>query len=556
MENNNILRFKNLKPLNMKKLTLLMFLAMVGILTAQSPKAINANEVTAFLHSEGYMFSGEDFNPGFIVKSIEGESVDAATIYSSNIWFSAINESGEVVADHSRYNGNGGSPFHEVGIYEENNYDFDKVWTVKGEDILAHKKDFLDGQIDEVPSDDILMWPANGNQQLGVEFPGGYLAPFFDRSADGIYDPYDGDYPSVFVNDNILIPQEMAFSVYNMKEEIMGEESPELQVNVIMYTLNCNDIDELNRAVFTKHIIINKSTDTYKNTNVGLWLDHDIGSYSDDFIGCNAERDLFYAYNSDSVDGPSTSGEKIFGNNPPVQGSRILSHDMTSFVTPSRITAGGFPGMDYPETAVEARNFLNGKWRDGTSLSYGKTGYNPATQDASIRYIFPDSPLDIDGWSMFTDDAGIFDRTSVASVFIGDLFPEQTIELDMVHMVTTESSLDHIEKVDKHFDEMDILKNFYNNLSTENCNLNVVSNEEIEFNSEFTILPNPAKDIIQIESEENIEEFLIYNSAGILIDQIIESTNSSISIDYTPGVYFISAKIGGKRSEIQKLVVY
>ena len=55
------------------------------------------------------------------------------------------------------------------------------------------------------------------------------------------------------------------------------------------------------------------------NTYFGVWVDADVGTATDDYVGCDVERGLGYAYNGDADDEPSSSSSG-YGENAPAVG--------------------------------------------------------------------------------------------------------------------------------------------------------------------------------------------------------------------------------------------
>ena len=77
-------------------------------------------------------------------------------------------------------------------------------------------------------------------------------------------------------------------------------------------------------------------------------------------------------------------------------------------------------------------------------------------------------------------------------------------------------------------------------------------------NITFTIFPNPAKDMISIQSLNNTLKFWkIYNTTGELIitGDIYESTNSIVVDNLQAGVYFVQVLDDNNFSSIQKLTI-
>jgi len=72
-------------------------------------------------------------------------------------------------------------------------------------------------------------------------------------------------------------------------------------------------------------------------------------------------------------------------------------------------------------------------------------------------------------------------------------------------------------------------------------NVNPVSVEEIPIDETFIIYPNPARDYVTVQANENILQIKIYNYVGQMIDQtVVDNAKATLSTDgYQPGIYFI-----------------
>lgn len=72
-----------------------------------------------------------------------------------------------------------------------------------------------------------------------------------------------------------------------------------------------------------------------------------------------------------------------------------------------------------------------------------------------------------------------------------------------------------------------------------------------EYETKFNVYPNPANDILFIETTENVKEVNIYNIVGIPVYSEYNFSNNSINVnDFAEGVYFISIK--SDRGEVVK----
>lgn len=79
----------------------------------------------------------------------------------------------------------------------------------------------------------------------------------------------------------------------------------------------------LGRTVFFHYTLINKGDSTLRDARVGLWADPDIGSSTNDLVGCDTALSLGYCYN----DGP----DPVYGEHPPAVGFAILAGPAMAF---------------------------------------------------------------------------------------------------------------------------------------------------------------------------------------------------------------------------------
>src|SRR5690606_30194708 len=49
--------------------------------------------------------------------------------------------------------------------------------------------------------------------------------------------------------------------------------------------------------------LINRAVDRIDSTFFAMWVDPDLGCYTDDYIGCDTSTNLMYVYNQDPTDG-------------------------------------------------------------------------------------------------------------------------------------------------------------------------------------------------------------------------------------------------------------
>lgn len=176
----------------------------------------------------------------------------------------------------------------------------------------------------------IMEWPAHGDPSLFQDY---YLAPFYDRNQDEVYNPMDdGDYPwydDILGRDDVecgidrrvtLFGDETVWFVFNDKGNIHTESQGEpIGMEIRAQAFAFATSDEINRMTFYNYELINRSTQTLTNTFFSQYVDPDLGYSADDFVGCDVSRGLGYCYNGDPFD--ETNGSQIgYQANPPAIG--------------------------------------------------------------------------------------------------------------------------------------------------------------------------------------------------------------------------------------------
>lgn len=176
----------------------------------------------------------------------------------------------------------------------------------------------------------ITEWPAHGDESLFQDY---YLAPFYDRDEDRVYDPMeDGDYPwydDILGRDDVtcgvdrrvtLFGDQTVWFVFNDKGNVHTESQGEpIGMEIRAQAFAFATSDEINRMTFYNYELINRSTQTLTNTFFSQYVDPDLGYSADDYVGCDVSRGLGYAYNGDAFD--ETNGSQIgYQANPPAIG--------------------------------------------------------------------------------------------------------------------------------------------------------------------------------------------------------------------------------------------
>ncbi|MBN3035364.1 MAG: T9SS type A sorting domain-containing protein [Bacteroidales bacterium] len=142
------------------------------------------------------------------------------------------------------------------------------------------------------------------------------------RTSETYYYPTDEvpvDYFNGLLVDQVLKGDETFWWIFNDKGNFHTETdgSPigmEIRAQAFAFATN----DEINNMTFYSYEIINRSTYELTKTYFCPWIDADLGYAWDDYVGCDVNRGLGYAYNGNAVDGGGQP--EAYGDQPPAVG--------------------------------------------------------------------------------------------------------------------------------------------------------------------------------------------------------------------------------------------
>lgn len=391
---------------------------------------LHANDIKAAVGQYSNNFWNYDY--GKCLVPYEGPE-SPSTIFASALWISGEDENGNPYVSNEVYTNllqflPGPLPEDETPLSESVTLNWNRIFKVSGTDIVAHIEDARDGKVDR-PLESIFGWPAAGNEHFedihgfAAEYgpEGGAHFVEVPGAMNGVYEPELGEYPHVENLSPDVIPGEMTWAVYNnahnQRLRYGFDSTMTVEIQQTSYSFDCGSAI-LSQNIFHNYKVISRTDENLTKFKFGLWIDPDLGCYTDDYIGCDPERSTFYIYNEDAQDGTvgidCNQGIATYGDQPPVQTATFLDQDMSAFVIYEyRITDPG-PGpteLD-PSSQQEVLRYMNATWRDGTPMTRGGNGYNPMSTD-SVQFVYPDNPNLPGGWSMHQEDLPPADRRCI-----------------------------------------------------------------------------------------------------------------------------------------------
>jgi len=338
-------------------------------------------------------------NARYEVPKVQAGQVSKHSLFSGALWIGGVtNGNLRVAAQTYRQSGNDYFPgpltVGTASISEARCKEFDRIWKITLTEIDNFRKNPANWNN---PSEEITSWPCIGNVAEGESK---YLAPFVDYDGDGEWDPQAGDYPSFDQNNADNIPDMMLFILSNDKGNIHSETQGlpiglELHTQAFAYSTN----DEVNNMTFYRTTIFNRGSETIDSCVFGQWVDPDLGNYNDDYVECDVPRNLGICYNGDDND----EGILGYGLNPPSIGVNFFEGPRRPDSTEIGLTKFIYYNNDFSPTGNPSRpehywGYLNGKWKDGTNITYGGNGKGGSD---TASYMFPGStdPAGRDAWT-------------------------------------------------------------------------------------------------------------------------------------------------------------
>ncbi len=557
--------------------------------TLPNYSTLNTNNVKVVVSANGVI----GYHPSLEKGSWMPANDSAGTIFAASPWISGTNDQGELLITTQYVFSENQSWFYgpltqnttaDSAISESFNY----VWNIKQNEINTHVAYFQSLQNGTtailfpngytIPAD-FLTWPAHGDVANGYEF---YLAPFFDYNSDNLYNPQDGDYPTICGDECLYL---IVNDIGNSPIPKMGN-----QVEMWIYAFDTPNIPAVNNTFFTKFKFTNKSNQTYYNTRISQMNDLDIGNAFNDYSGTDAAYGAVYAYTGAATD-YSLSGAPSYGDVPtmesmlllrgPLLDADLIDNANYTNVIAEALNSYGERGFGFGDGIVDNErsglagsvNYLNssnpvlgepngsyptghynlmlGKHIDGSEVFHPTTGnpvtyWAPGTSDI-YNELVPDSE------QFIHSDNGLppNDVRQVGTTLPFTYEPGESNFLDLAYVFAQAElgSGTSVETVNVTF--MNTVKQFFNEDLADCLVLELPAAVEILLSeTSLSIYPNPASNQLNITVSEALlgENYSLYNSVGqLILTNKIQSTQTTIDVSNLPeGAYTLVMKGGRK----------
>lgn len=395
----------------------LLTLGLVANAAAQQPghcdlgtatRLLDGNNVRAAVYNNGGLFWRGSSN----TYTVPAEG-DVQAIFAAGLWIGGIAPGGTL-----RFAGTAYGPWEywpgpldpTTGRPDDplDCTEYDHIWKVTREDIER----FLAG---EDTTSDIRSWPGH----LG--------APVVD--ADGNphnYNIFRGDHPE------ILGDQMLWWVMNDAGNQKTWSQTDPIGLEVQATAFAFRRADALNNTTFYRYRLLHKGHTPLQQVYVGFWADPDLGHAADDFVGMDTTLNLGYVYNGVDFD----AGSRGYGGQPPALGIDLLTGPTPDEAAPLATYFLAYNNDNSVQGnpqggTMEPYFFLAGRWRDGSPITLGDTGYGGRQL---LQAMYPGDPATRSFWSEEnTDGLGTrnrpFDRRFLLSSGPFDFAPGDTQEV-------------------------------------------------------------------------------------------------------------------------------
>lgn len=549
----------------MKKITLtfILLLAIGSVSRAQSwaNATLDINSAQASINSNGDLF-WDYAQSQFEIPKGSGKK----TIFAGSLWVGGLDTSGQLHLGAQTYRQTG-NDFYPGPVMNTSSYSpandalWNKVWKINRTTIDS----FRQGLFSTVPME-IQTWPGNGDVMQGQA---AQLADFVDINNDGIYDWTAGDYPCI-KGDQAL------FVIFNDDRNVhteTGGQKMQFEFHAMLYAYKAPG-SWLDTVVFLNYKMFNRSGITLSDAYIGSWMDLELGSPGDDYVGCDVARNTFYVYNGDANDGTSPiPAAGTYGANPPAQGVVFLRGPFANpndgvdnnrngtIDEPGEICLmnkfvyynNDFTITGNPVSAADYYKYMSGRWLDSTYFTYGGNAYGGSTP---CDFMFPGSS-DPTGWStnmqpqLPWDEASSAnspgDRRGFASSGPFTIFPGGNMCLNFAFVCGRgnngpASSIMAMQNI------ADSARIFYQANSPCSCVINPLAVNEISNQLIVQFYPNPASDNVTVlyNPQNGNARLEIYDMTGkIAGTENISKASTVVDLKtFSPGIYLIRVTDG------------
>lgn len=352
----------------MKRLTFafcLSFLIQFGLYGQDSTRNLSVNFVSGGLSANGILFRNVNNEGYFRYPTASSNMISNFT----GVWLSGTDQNSTI---HSSiqypYGFQSDLIRGPLGMQLQlpDSLHWNKVYGVPKDKINKHLASY--NKNDYITPSDILTWPGNGTSPFST-----VLAPFVDWNQNQLYEPQLGDVP-------YIRGDAMLFSICNdlNSSRVFNNSLPlGIELHTSLYAFSSSD-QVFGNMMVVRYVVFNRSQNNYHNFRFSILVNGILGDDSDNFISTDVVNKSVVLYNG-------TSNDAVYGSQIPYFAAILLNKDLNSTLY---LTDDFNPLTGKPTADKEVQNLMQGRWKNGKSLTFGGDGTDG---NNTCKYVYSDS---------------------------------------------------------------------------------------------------------------------------------------------------------------------
>jgi len=363
-------------------------------------------------------------------------------------------------------------------------------------------------------------WPAHGDVSLSEAY---WLAPFFDNNNDAMYNPDDGDYPII---KGCCATWRVENDETPFIHELSGTDA--LGIEMQHMTYQYGNFGLLNDVTFVDVITINRGNETFSDFSYGIHTNMFVGDASDDYVGSDSLKNLYYVYNS-------TDTDQVLGVDPGVIGVVALEDSLSSVINHSTQFFIG-----------DTWNLMNGKYPGGLDIF--------DEQNNPTSFLYHDNPNIQGGYSQEAQTTGLSSTQAFIASKKGTFAPGDTIKQTFAFVYRREGT--RLQSVDAMYQAADELHAFYDTITNAQCENGVLSAVSIDKPLGVELMPNPASSNVDLvlDVPGRVSVSILDVNGKVMSTSMGEEFLTLDVSGLANGAYFVRIE-SGSSSTTEKLIV-
>ena len=453
-------------------------------------------------------------------------------------------------------------PGFSIGDYQV--YFSDRVHAVSGDDIRRHIADYADNGVIDEPIESIFSWPGKGNRfykdyDEGIDltqYAESYedFAPFYEGFGNDIYEPDKGEYPmydlGVWYGQQALPEQIFWTSVVSPWHS---------QLSLTTYSFKCNEGSLVDNTFYTHYEWKVLGVEDLQCNAISTRAELSSDSA---YLSTTPDADAYFLMDSKTKNFSAYMHYVAKGDIFLLEEDRSCNQESLQIGFENDfdgVVATYGPERTAQHLGASSSIFdyyimlSQGLWNDGTPITSDAIGYNTDSTD-STYFMFQGDLRDTSDWNEYSVDVDSARKKEIYSVVYTPIMQAQGVsrEYTTAHSFLSESSRELIYDEWQHMQDLNY-DNIFHSVwwrDPDYCPDAITSTAGTMTRQRFQVYPNPAIDMVKLESETEL--LTVLDASGKTVISLQHVTEVDLSM-LPVGLYFLHMQTGAN-VHVQKLV--